>query len=240
MCQAGAEASHTLESRVGGAGENVWLAWSISTCVHWSSVSELRCHTNLSREGSTNGLFSLRWERKLWTRVRLWNVAIVGGPAGIDRGDHTQRRRTSCDAGRRICNYLGNFCTKWSLSKSIARESSGNLHLKRRMKKVRKETADSWRVQKNKNIPFNESAKRRRTLIPKIRNDEGRTITSKCGIANVFGECCIIVNADERSWRRVARQNESWCKNRQRWRRQRWGRQRRNTRDLLMKSYRQQ
>ena len=28
------------------------------------------------------------------------------------------------------------------------------------------------------------------TLIPKVKNDEGETITSRKGVANVFGEFC--------------------------------------------------
>ena len=48
-----------------------------------------------------------------------FEAVAVGGRAGIDKGDYTQRWRTSCGAGRRsskictkgrICNHLGNVC----------------------------------------------------------------------------------------------------------------------------------
>ena len=54
--------------------------------------------------------------RELLTHMQFEKLA--GGRAGIDTGDHTQRWRTSCDAGRRsskkckkgrICNHIGNF-----------------------------------------------------------------------------------------------------------------------------------
>ena len=54
---------------------------------------------------------------------------------------------------------------------------------------------------------------RKRTFIPKVKNDKGETITSRKGIANVFGEFYSKLYAEKSAWRRSTRPSTPGNKN---------------------------
>ena len=72
------------------------------------------------------------------------------------------------------------------LSKKIKKSASETQKRTKRQEKIQRNLEEFRGIKSRSCI----KSGRKRTLIPKVKNDKGETITSRKGIANVFGEFC--------------------------------------------------
>ena len=79
---------------------------------------------------------------------------------------------------------------------SLRRGERRQTATRKKNKTTRKDTADSGGIQRHQKYIMHKKFGRKRTHIPKVKNDKGETITSRKGIANVFGEFCSKLHAE--------------------------------------------